>query len=252
MNSGWLEIDSLDKNFGGIKALSMFSCSVKEGEILGIIGPNGAGKTTLFNVITGFIAADRGKVTFRGADLIGLPPYKIARMGITRTFQKLRLIRNLSILDNVLLAFRNQPGERLGNVFFRFKSSTRREAENRKVAISLLEEVGLMEKLYEHAGALSYGQQKLLSLVCCLAPNAILLLLDEPVAGIAPGMSEKILSIIHVLAGQGKSVVLIEHNLDLVIQVCHRMVFMDAGAKVSEGTPEEIQNDPKVIKAYIG
>ncbi len=228
-----------------------FSCSLEEREILGLIGPNGAGKTTLFHVISGFLAPDSGRAVFRGTSLLGLPPYRIARAGIARTFQNLRLIRQLSVLDNVLLSFREQPGEKLGNVFFRWRKSRAHEAANREEAVSLLEEAGLAEKVNDPAEGLSYGQQKLLSLVCCLAAKADLLLLDEPVAGIAPEMIEKMLGIIRGLPAKGKSIILIEHNLDAVMQVCDRVVFMDAGAKVSEGTPEEVRNDPKVIEAYI-
>jgi len=241
----------LSKSFDGIRALSGFSCAVKGREILGLIGPNGAGKTTLFNVISGFLPPDRGRITFDGKNLVGIPPHKIAKSGIARTFQNLRLIRQLSVLDNVLLSFRDQPGEKLRNVFFNWKKSKIHEAENRQTALALLAQSGLGDKAYDPADNLSYGQQKLLSLVCCLAAKADLLLLDEPVAGIAPEMIERILGIIRELPAKGKSVILIEHNIDAVMQVCDRVVFMDAGERICEGTPQEVRNNPKVIEAYL-
>ena len=251
MNDALLRIQGLCKSFDGIKALNGFSCSVQRSEIVGLVGPNGAGKTTLFNVLTGFLPADSGLATFRGIGLLGRSPHVIAASGIARTFQSLRLIRRMTVLENVLLCFREQPGERLAKVFFRWRACARKEAENRGSAHSLLAGVGLAEKADDPADNLSYGQQKLLSLACCLASGAELLLLDEPVAGIAPEMIECMLSIIRGLPAQGRSVLLIEHNLDAVARVCSRVVFMDSGAAVCEGTPQQIRDDPRVIEAYI-
>ncbi|MBN2138351.1 MAG: ABC transporter ATP-binding protein [Sedimentisphaerales bacterium] len=251
MNTDLLEVQRLEKSFDGIRALADFSCSLRQGEILGLIGPNGAGKTTLLHVISGFLPPESGRVMFQGKDLLGLPAHKIAMIGIARTFQTLRLIRQVSVLDNVLLSFRHQLGEKLGSIFFQWKNSKEQETANRKEALRLLEQAGLSEKANEPAEDLSYGQQKLLSLVFCLAAKGELLLLDEPVAGIAPEMIEKILGIIRDLPSKGKSVILIEHNLDAVMQICDRVIFMDVGAKVSEGTPDEVRNDPRVIEAYI-
>jgi ABC-type branched-subunit amino acid transport system ATPase component len=251
MNDDFLNISKLEKKFDGVRALANFSCVLRRGEILGLIGPNGAGKSTLFNAISGFIPPDSGNIIFKGTDITGMAPYRIANLGIGRTFQNLRLIRQLSVLDNVQLSFKLQPGENLGNVFFKWRKSLAYESANRDETIKLLEDCGLAEKVTDPAEDLSYGQQKLLSLVCCLAARTEVLLLDEPVAGIAPQMIDRILRIISALPDKGKSVLLIEHNLDAVTQVCNRLIFMDAGANISEGTPEEVRNDPKVIKAYV-
>lgn len=246
-----LEVRDIKKRFEGIWALSEFSCSVAQGELVGLMGPNGSGKTTLLNVISGFVVPDAGTVFFRGVNSAGRSPNRLARDGIARTFQELRLVRQVSVVENVLLCFRRQCGENLANVFFRRRRWEREEESYVKTAQGLLADVGLLSSAKDPAESLSYGQQKLLSLACCLAADAELFLLDEPVAGIAPSMMERILAIIKRLPMEGKSVILIEHNLETVMQVCDRVIFMDAGAKVCEGTPDEVRNDPRVIEAYI-
>ena len=246
-----LEINNCNKYFNGITALDDFDCVIKKQEIIGLIGPNGAGKSTLFNVITGFISQDSGLIKFNNKDISKKPSYKINNFGISRTFQDLRLIRQMSVLDNVLLSFSKQPGEHLENIFLRNKIVKETETKNRKKAVELLDFAGLNEKSHDLANNLSYGQQKLLSIVCCLASDPKLLLLDEPIAGINPAMINEIIKIIKLLPEEGKSVIIIEHNMDAITEVCDRVIFMDAGKKISEGTPEEVRNDSKVIEAYL-
>jgi ABC-type branched-subunit amino acid transport system ATPase component len=234
-----------------VTALDNFSCKVNVGEIFGLIGPNGAGKTTLFNVITGFLKPENGNVFFKNKDITENPPYRIRRAGISRTFQKIRLIRQISVLDNVLLSFPDQSGEYLRTLFFKPAKWKTIENDNEKEALDLLEYAGLDEKTDVPASDLSYGQQKLLSIVCCLAADPEILLLDEPVAGLNPNMIEKILNIVKEQAKNGKTILFIEHNIDAVMQICDRVVFMDMGRLISEGPPSKVRQDPNVIEAYL-
>ncbi len=245
-----IEVRDLSKSFGGIRAVDKVSLRIEEKKITSIIGPNGAGKTTLFNLMTGFLLPDQGQVLFRGEAITGLFPYQIARRGIARTFQDLRLIRQVTVLENVLLAGKNQKGEKLFHALF-WNGIRGEEKKLREAARAILAFVGLTEHAGELAGALSYGEQKLLTLACCLAMEPDLLLLDEPVSGIHPEILEKILALFQELVKQGKTVVFIEHDIEAVRKVSDTVVVMDEGKVIATGKPETVLQDPAIVEAYL-
>jgi ABC-type branched-subunit amino acid transport system ATPase component len=245
-----LRVAELCKSFGGVKALNGISLTVREGSITALIGPNGAGKTTLFNAICGFLPIDSGTMWFGGQRLDGLGPCKAARLGIARTFQDLRLLRRVPVLENVMLSFQHQAGE--GALRGLLGWHARREEHVRaEMAWSLLEFVGLLDKSHDLGESLSYGQQKLLTVACCLAMDAKLLLLDEPVGGIEPGMSQKILDLLRQLRARGKTIFLIEHNIEAVKEVSDTVVVLDEGRRIAEGPPGVVMQDPVVLEAYL-
>ncbi len=232
-----LEMKELRKTFDGIVAVDGFSLSVGSGVICSVIGPNGAGKTTLFNLLTGFLLPDSGTVVYRNRRLDKMSPWRIAVGGLCRTFQEVRLVRGLSVLDNVLLSGKNQSGEKLLQALFTFSQKSIVCQAMRRHSLELLGFVGLVEKKDELAWNLSYGQQKLLSIACALATEPRVLLLDEPVSGVQPAMVKKIEAILQDLAQrQGKTVFFIEHNIEFVLKISDNIVVMDGGKKIAEGT----------------
>jgi ABC-type branched-subunit amino acid transport system ATPase component len=245
-----LRCENLSKSFDGTRALAEVSVTFPENGIIAVIGPNGAGKTTLLNVLTGFLRAESGRFFLGKRELTGLAPHGIARLGIARTFQDLRLISQVSVLENVLLARPNQKGERLLPALLRFGVG-KEEASNREAASKLLDFVGLTDKANEPAGELSYGQQKLLTLACCLATGAKILLLDEPVAGVHPEMGSKILGLLSQLRDQGKLIVFIEHDIAAVRQIADLVIVMDEGKIIAQGKPAQVLERPEIIEAYV-
>ncbi len=227
-----LEIHDVRKSFGGVHALAGCGFSVGEGEIVGLIGPNGSGKTTLFNTIVGYLPLDGGRILYRGENVTGLPPYQIARKGIGRTFQVTRIFPKMTLLENVTLP--------TGNA-----------AANER-AHELLEFVGLADLRDEYASDLSFGQQRLLSIIQVLMLDPGLILLDEPAAGVSPVMQKKLLELIHYLNEDGRTFLIIEHNMDVVMNNCERVVVLSMGEKISEGTPDEVRRDEAVLTAYFG
>jgi ABC-type branched-subunit amino acid transport system ATPase component len=247
-----LQVEALSKAFFGLTVLDRISFDVPEGELLSIIGPNGSGKTTLFNVISGFLASDSGRVVFDGADITDRPAHQIALRGLSRTFQDVRLFGSLSVEDNLLLALQQHQEEHLVRRFLGTRSVVRDEQVAHERARELLTLIGLQPYTHFPAGQLSYGQRKLLQFAQAIAPDPKLLLLDEPAAAVNPTMVNAIKERIVEFNRGGKTVVLIEHNMDVVMDISHRVLVMDYGELIAEGSPEQVRHNPKVIEAYFG
>lgn len=247
-----LQAEGLSKNFGGIKAVNNARLEVERGSITGLIGPNGAGKTTLFNLLSNFIEPDSGKVMFDRQPIHNLPSHKIATLGFIRTFQVARVLSRLSVLENMLLATPNQTGENFFKVWFQQAKLRAEERHNKERAMAILESVGLAEKAYDYAGALSGGQRKLLEMARTLMSEPKLILLDEPAAGVNPALIDRICEYIIDWNRQGISFLIIEHNMDVVMSLCDRVWVLAEGTNLAEGTPAEIQNNDAVLEAYLG
>ncbi len=247
-----LEVMNLEKNFGGIKAVDGCSLKVEQGSITGLIGPNGAGKTTLFNLITGFYAPDGGEIWFSGERIGGLSPHKIARRALTRTFQIPRELKEMTVLENLMVVPENQVGERIWNSFFRPGVVRRQERELRDEALEVLEFVELIDLANEYAKNLSSGQKKLLELARTLMAEPKMILLDEPGAGVNPTLMKKLTRNIENLRQRGKTFFLIEHDMDLIMNLCDTVIVMNKGRQLAEGTPDEIKKNESVLEAYLG
>jgi ABC-type branched-subunit amino acid transport system ATPase component len=247
-----LELENVAKSFGGLAAVRDLSFAVRPGAITTLIGGNGAGKTTIFNLITGFLRPDQGVIRFRGRSLDGLPPERVARAGISRGFQELRLFNRLQASDNILVAIPGQRGESiiralLGGAALR-SENRRNEARGR----ALLESLSLEPEAAALAEQLSYGQQKLLALGRLLAAEGELLLLDEPTSGLGPAMVDDFCGRMRRLVEGGKTILLIEHNFEIVMRVSDWVIVMHQGTKIAEGVPSEIRSNAAVMHAYLG
>ncbi|MEW6424546.1 MAG: ABC transporter ATP-binding protein [Bacillota bacterium] len=248
-----LKIENLSKHFGGLKAVNNFHLQLAPGEIAGLIGPNGAGKTTVFNLITGIYQPTEGAVYFQGENITGLPPSKVMQKGIARTFQNIRLFKNLTVLDNVRVSF----GYRIKYNFFDAVMRTPRFSREEDIvtaqALQILEVLNLAGRALDKAGSLPYGDQRRLEIARALAGKPKLLMLDEPAAGMNPAEVARMVELVREVKARFElTVLVIEHQMGLVMNLCERIVVMDFGQIIAEGTPAEIRRNPQVLEAYLG
>ena len=247
-----LDVEALSVSFGGLAAVDAVSFSLRAGEILGLIGPNGAGKTTCFSLITGFVRPTGGHVRFRGEIITGLAPHLIARRGLVRTFQKTSLFPRLSVRENVMIGQHVRLEPRVWAALARSPAQRREMEAVRARADAVLAFLGMSEVADMEARALSYGEQRHLAIAIALAGRPVVLMLDEPAAGLTPAESRRLTGLLARIRDDGVTLVLVEHDMKVVMEVCERIVVLDHGQKIAEGPPGQIRHHPDVIRVYLG
>jgi branched-chain amino acid transport system ATP-binding protein len=247
-----LEIQGLMKSFQGVHALEDVSLAIEPGEVVGLIGPNGSGKTTLFNCLTGFVRPEAGTVRFQGHNISGLPPFRVSRLGLARTFQSVRLFGKLSATENLVAAVQEYSGESSLSRLLRTPVVRRHERGARLRALSLLDRIGLAPHAGSAAEDLSYGQRKLLSIAMAIMSRPTLLLLDEPTSAVSAGAITVMRDWLRELNDNGQTILVIEHNMQFVMGLSNRVIVLDAGKKIAEGAPAAIRANAEVLKAYLG
>lgn len=247
-----LQVEGLTKNFGGLTAVSSVDLTIQPGELVGLIGPNGAGKTTFFNLLTGYIRPSSGRVSFEGKNLTGKKPHYIASKGVVRSFQQDNVFADFTALDNLVLAAHLQSGVSFWQTILKTRNSRRRDRDTQEKAEKILELVGIGDLAYSQAGSLAHGHKRMLGIGLALMCDPKLLLLDEPLAGMNISEVDDTLALVRKLWEGGLTILLIEHNMRAAMSVCERFLVLNFGRRIAEGTPDEIRNNPEVVKAYLG